>query len=244
MNQVIKFENVSFAYEKELVLDKINFEIFENDFIGIIGPNGGGKSTILKLLLGLVNNKSGNISICGKKQNLYRNNIGYLPQYNTLDAKFPITVTQTVNMGLFKKGSFFPFISKKNKTRVNKILEKLKISNLADKQYGTLSGGQKQRCLMARALVSDPKILILDEPTASVDAHSEKDIYELLMELNKQMTIILVSHDLGFVSSYIKRVFFVNKVLCCHKLEDVTYGHVVNDIYKNKVSMLNHECNY
>lgn len=242
MENIIEFKKVSFSYDKEKVLEDINFQVNENDFIGIIGPNGGGKTTILKLILGLLKPDQGNILIKKKVVDKARPVIGYLPQYSKLDDKFPITVTQVIAMGTFRLNNLFPIISTTKKNRIREVLRELNIENLADRLYGNLSGGQKQRCLIARAIISNPEILILDEPTASVDPKSESDIYELLLNLNRKMTIILVSHDLGFVSSYIKRAFFVNKTLCSHKLDEVTYDHLTSDIYTNKVRMINHDC--
>ena len=241
METVIKFKDISFKYDSAFVLNNISFKINKNDFIGLIGPNGGGKTTILKLMLGLLKPVTGSIEIFNLSPQKARSKIGYLPQYSKLDDTFPITVEEVVAMGLFKNFSLFPFI--KNKKEIKDALKKVSMDDLARRQYGSLSGGQKQRCLIARALVSNPEILLLDEPTSSVDSHVEQDIYELLKELNKNMTIILVSHDLGFVSKYIKRVFCINKNIACHKADEVSISEIINDAYEGKVSMISHECN-
>ncbi len=241
MNPVITFKDVSFKYDSVLVLENINFDIYKKDFIGIIGPNGGGKTTLLKLILRLLKPVKGSIKILDLPLHKARSKIGYLPQHTNLDDAFPITVEEVVAMGLFNDFSFLPII--KNKKIINDTLKKTAIEDLAKKQYGTLSGGQKQRCLIARALVSKPEILLLDEPTSSVDSRVEQDIYELLKELNKEITIILVSHDLGFISKYITRIFCVNKQIACHKTNDVSVNKIINDAYEGKVSMISHECN-
>lgn len=241
MNSIITFKDVFFKYDSIPVLENISFKIYEKDFIGLIGPNGGGKTTLLKLILGLLKSTKGSIEILDLPPQRARNKIGYLPQYSSLDDNFPITVEEVVAMGLFKNLSFFPII--KNKKAIKDALKKTAIEDLAKKQYGILSGGQKQRCLIARALVSKPEILLLDEPTSSVDSRVEQDIYELLKDLNKKITIILVSHDLGFISKYIKRIFCINKQIACHKAGEVSIDEIIDEAYKSKVKMISHECN-
>lgn len=241
MDPVITFKDVSFKYDSNPVLENINFKIHKNDFIGLIGPNGGGKTTLLKLMLGLLKPLKGSITISGLTPQKARNIIGYLPQYFNMDESFPITVEEVIAMGEFNIFSLFPFI--RNKKEIKDALKKVEIENLAKKQYGTLSGGQRQRCLIARALASKPKILLLDEPTSSVDSHVEQDIYELLKVLNKEITIILVSHDLGFISKYIKKVFCINKQIVCHKTGEISINEIINEAYKSDVKMISHECN-
>lgn len=241
MNPVITFKDVSFKYDSVFVLENISFKIYKKDFIGIIGPNGGGKTTLLKLILRLLKPHKGSIEILDLPLQKAKSRIGYLPQNINVDEDFPITVEEVVAMGLFNNFSFLPII--KNKKAIKDALKKTVIEDLSKKQYGTLSGGQKQRCLIARALVSKPEILLLDEPTSSVDSRVEQDIYELLKELNKDITIILVSHDLGFVSKYITRVFCVNKQIACHKTNEVSINKIINDAYESKFSMISHECN-
>ena len=241
MKPIITFNDISFKYDSKPVLENINFKIYQNDFIGLIGPNGGGKTTLLKLILGLLKPVKGNINIFNSSPQKARSKIGYLPQYNILDDDFPITVEEVIAMGLFGNLTLFPVI--KHKKEIKEVLKKVNIEDLSKYQYGTLSGGQKQRCLIARALVSNPEILLLDEPTSSVDSRVEQDIYELLKILNKDITIILVSHDLGFISNYIKRVFCVNKQIVCHNKNEVSINKIINEAYKSNVNMINHECN-
>lgn len=241
MEQIITFKDVFFKYDSIPVLENISFKIYKNDFIGLIGPNGGGKTTLLKLILGILKPIKGSINIFNLPPQKARNMLGYLPQYSNLDDSFPITVEEVTGMGLFSNFSLFPII--KNRKGILEALERVAIENLAKMQYGTLSGGQKQRCLIARAIVSKPKILLLDEPTSSVDSHVEQDIYELLKGLNKEITIILVSHDLGFISKYIKRIFCINKQIACHKADEVSIDKIIDEAYKGEVKMVSHECN-
>lgn len=236
MHEIITFENVNFSYDNDDVLSDINFKINSNDFVGIIGPNGGGKTTLLKLILGIEKPNSGKIVI----DKLFRKKVGFLPQYSELDEDFPISVFQVVAMGLFQNSSFFPKIGQTKK--IEKALKDVSLYEFKNKNFGALSGGQKQRCLLARAIVSQPKLLILDEPTASVDNQVEADIYEMLHQLNKNMTILLVSHDLGFISSYVNRVFCVNKFLVHHYTDEVSLSQMTNETYKNKVKMVCHHC--
>jgi len=243
MEEVITFRDVSFHYDSNPILEHINCSIYKNDFIGVIGPNGGGKTTLLKLMLGILKPNSGTVSVLQKPPRKALASIGYMPQYARFDEDFPITVEQVTAMGLFNDFSFFPYISGKKKKKIYEALERVKIPDLAKKQFGTLSGGQKQRCLIARALVTEPKVLLLDEPTASVDSHAEKDIYDLLLQLNNDLTIVLVSHDLGFISVYINRIFCVNQGVACHNADEVSTLSVINEAYSGKMHMVQHSCN-
>lgn len=241
MNSIIKINDLDFSYNGANVLENINLEIFEKDFVGIIGPNGGGKTTLLKLMLGLIKPVKGTISVLGSSPQKTRNQIGYVPQYNTADKLFPITALDVVSMGLTDSNSFLPWFSKNQINRAMDVMENVKLQDLAHKPFGELSGGQKQRCLIARAIVSSPKILFLDEPTASVDSKVESNIYELLKSLNEEITIILVSHDLGFVSAYVNKVACINKKLAFHKTKDIN-SKEINKIYNAEMSMIQHQC--
>ncbi len=242
MDEIISFQNVTFAFDNETILENIHFSICKNDFIGIIGPNGGGKTTLLRLMLGTLKPNKGEVRIFNQAAIKSRQYIGYVPQFSKLDDDFPITVEQVVAMGLFKNSCFFPYISKKKLIQIHSALEKVKILNLAKKNFGELSGGQKQRCLLARAIAALPEILLLDEPTASVDSSVEKDIYDLLRSLNKKMTIILVSHDLGFISAYIKRVFCVNRQLADHCADQISEETSIDVAYEKNKKMIQHQC--
>ncbi len=242
MRSVIRIENVNFAYDNQLILENINFEIYENDFVGVIGPNGGGKTTLLRLILGFLKPLTGNIEIFNKAPEKIRRRIGYVPQYSEIDKHFPITVRDIVALGSLPSGSYFPWFKQEALQRAAQAMEFVKIGNLARKTFGELSGGQRQRCLIARALAAQPEILLLDEPTASVDMSVEEDIFELLKTLNEKMTIVLVSHDLGFISSYVKRVACVNRHLACHPIEKISREMVLEEAYHGNIAMIRHEC--
>lgn len=236
---IIEIKDVSFRYDDSYVLENINFKIYKNDFIGIIGPNGGGKTTLLRLILGFLPNQKGKIKINGIDNLKMRKKIGYVPQYSTMDKDFPISVEEVVAMGFFKWTDIMPVISKRRKGKIQDILKKLKIESIATQRFGDLSGGQKQRCLIARALINDPEILILDEPTASVDVNIESDIYELLKDLNQKMTILLVSHDVSFVSKYVNRVFCLNRNIACHEKNEISS---TGSIYSENIDEIHHKC--
>lgn len=242
MQSVIRIENVNYAYETQLVLENINFEIFENDFVGVIGPNGGGKTTLLRLILGFLKPLTGKIEIFNKAPEKVRRRIGYVPQHSEMDKYFPITVREIVTLGNLPSRSYFPWFKPTALQCANQAMEFVKIENLARKTFSELSGGQRQRCLIARALAAQPEILLLDEPTASVDMSVEEDIFDLLKILNEKMTIILVSHDLGFISSYVKRVACVNRHLVCHPIETISREMVLEEAYQGKIAMIRHQC--
>lgn len=238
---VVEFENVSFAYDEFAALDDVSFTIQKKDFLGIIGPNGGGKTTLLRLILGLIQPQKGKIRIFGQGVEKTRPYIGYVPQYSTMDPDFPILVRDVVALGSLKKNDLFMWYKPSVLKDVEEVMDKLSVKDLSDKKFGSLSGGQRQRVLIARALVAHPKILILDEPTASVDPSVEKDIYELLFQLKEEMTVILVSHDLGFVSSYVTKVACVNRSLILHKTDEISVSDI-RESYHGDFNMIQHHC--
>jgi len=192
------------------------------DFIAMIGPNGGGKTTLLKLILGLVKPQKGNI-IYHTEQGSIQDFIGYLPQVRKQDYHFPISVNEVVLSGLLsKERKRFNSYSKENKLLAHQLLERMGVLHLKGKAIGTLSGGQMQRVMLCRSLISSPRLLILDEPNTYVDNQFESDLYELLKELNSKMAILLVSHDLGTISFYIKTIACVNRNLPYHQSNIIT----------------------
>lgn len=191
----IKCQNLSVGYAGETLIENINFEVHEHDYLCIVGKNGVGKSTLMKTLLGLVDKKEGNVEF-GK--NINRKEVGYLPQQTALQKDFPATVMEVVLSGNLSKIALRPFYRKKEKERALLEMKKLKIDSLASRSYRELSGGQQQRVLLARALCATEKILFLDEPTTGLDPQVTKEFYDMLKELNKKgMAIIMVSHDLS-----------------------------------------------
>ena len=231
---VIDLKNVSAYYENVRAIEDVTLQVRRGEFLGIIGPNGGGKSTLIKVILGLHKPIEGSVKIMGK--NIYKTDeklsIGYVPQASTFDRKFPISVLDVVLMARLRSNfSLFKKYSSEDKEIAFNILKELELSEFRKRQIGQLSGGQLQRVLIARALAVQPQIMLLDEPTASVDSSSRSLIFEILKELNKKMTVIVVTHDLEAVSAYFKSLACMNFSLHYHgdpKLTqdaiDKTYG--------------------
>ncbi len=216
MKNIIEINNLSFFYAKSKVLEDINLTIQDNDFLAIIGPNGGGKSTLLKLILGILKSKKGEI-----KSSFEANSIGYVPQNTNLNINFPITALEVVLMGhIGGKRPLFGY-SKDEICCANSSLKQVGMKDFSDTKIGNLSGGQRQRVFIARALCANPKIILLDEPTASIDVLGQTEVYELLKELNKTISIVVVSHDISVLLNYAKNVAHVNKNLVYHTLDNV-----------------------
>lgn len=208
MNKVlVDIQDISVGYDENIVLKNISLKIYEQDFLGIVGPNGGGKTTLVKSILGLLKPVSGHIVFPDRE---VKNRIGYMPQINLIDRKFPILVPEVIESGL---------MAAKNKSKAEKkekvhaIIRKMDIENISGKPIGELSGGQLQRVLLARAIVNDPKLLILDEPSSYVDKRFESHFYQLLKEINKGTAIVLVSHDIETVRANAKNIAHVEDTL-------------------------------
>ena len=225
MKKIIEAKKIKFSYFKQnKVLDNVSFDVYENDFIGLIGPNGGGKTTLLKIVLGLLKPDSGTLNIFGMSSQKARNKIGYVPQYSKIDLDYPISAFKVVMSGfLGNKKVGFRFTDQE-KNKAEEVLKNLKLFKLRERVIKELSGGQRQRIMIARALVREPKLLILDEPTNNVDEESGRDLYELLGELNKRMAIITVSHDVDVISNHVNRIFCLNKKIVCNDAVDITNG--------------------
>lgn len=218
---IIEIKNLSFSYEKQKILENINLNIEEKDFVAIIGPNGGGKSTLLKLILGINPIKDGSIRTFGEvpKKNLAK--IGYVPQNTNVNTDFPITVIEVVLMGhIGEKSPLFGY-AEHEKTCALGALSQVGMEKFANNKIGSLSGGQRQRVMIARALCAHPQILILDEPTASIDVEGQKQIYKLLETLNSYITIIVVSHDISVIMQYANTVVHINKTLSFHDMSSL-----------------------
>ena len=218
---VIEIKNLSFCYDKQKILENINLEVEERDFLAIIGPNGGGKSTLLKLILGINPIKDGSIRTFNElpKKNLSK--VGYVPQNTNVNTDFPIKVIEVVLMGhIGEKSPLFGY-GKEEKMCALGALARVGMENFANEKIGSLSGGQRQRVMIARALCAHPQILILDEPTASIDIDGQKQIYSLLQELNYSITIIVVSHDVSVIMQYANKVIHINKRLTYHDTETI-----------------------
>ncbi|TLX77809.1 metal ABC transporter ATP-binding protein [Labilibacter sediminis] len=247
MESLVSLKGVFAGYSpQKSVLRNIDFEVVPNDFIGIIGPNGGGKSTLLKVILGLLQPQKGSLHYKWGDNNLHH--IGYLPQVNTIDKVFPIKVLDVVLSGLMGKKQFLSRYTHKDKNRAIELLDFVGLQNFATKPIGQLSGGQMQRVFLCRAIINNPALLILDEPNTYVDKHFEAELYELLNKLNEEMAILLVSHDIGTISSIVKTIACVNENLHYHKtnkispellktyncpIELITHGHVPHRVLHN-----------
>ena len=230
---LINIKNLFFKYQKTEVLENVNLTIKDDDFLAIIGPNGGGKSTLLKLILGLLPLQSGTI-----EKNIENNQVGYVPQNTNLNIDFPITALEVVLMGhISSKKRLFGY-SKDEISCAIESLNQVGMKDFANKKIGDLSGGQRQRVFTARALCSNPKIMLLDEPTASIDVQGQQEIYELLRELNKTICIVVVSHDLSILLNYAKNVAHVNRGLVYHSLAEVQKNVTLADDHLCEVELL------
>ena len=236
---IISFENVSFSYSKIPVLENVSFKIKEFASTCILGPNGGGKSTFLKLILGLIKPATGKVRVFNSFPASVRMKIGYMPQYTSFDSLFPITVMGVVLTGRVEKHLCGRY-SKKDKETALKVLSLLSLEDLINKNFSSLSGGQRQRVLIARALVSEPELLLLDEPTVNVDPGVEEDLIEILGKLSKKVTILTVSHDLGFVSRQFKNVLCVNRTVIKHPTSELT-GNIISQIYDKDIRIVHHD---
>jgi zinc transport system ATP-binding protein len=238
-NIVIKLEDVHFSYTNVLVLEGVDIIVSEFDFLSIIGPNGGGKTTILKLILGLIEPSKGTVRVFNAPPQKVRKYLGYLPQHTTFDFDFPITVQEVVLMGRLGKRGLGKKYTKNDRLICLNALKQVGMHDHKNTDIGRLSGGQRQRVFIARALSTEPRILLLDEPVSSVDTQWQQTFYELLHELNKKMTIILVTHDISVVSTYIDKIACVNKKLYYHgsKKEGM---HKVSEMYECPVQLITH----
>ena len=244
---LIDLHQVSFAYSTLPVLRQIDLQVLKGEFLGIVGPNAGGKSTLLKLILGLLTPQSGQITILGKSAQHNSHRLGYVPQHPGFPRTFPITVRQLVGLGRIGMASANHWwhalrpqhMTTADHAAVQRVLHEVEATNLAERQIDSLSGGQLQRVLLARALASEPAVLILDEPTANIDQRLESDIFDLLKQLNQRMTILVVSHDVGFISAYVNRVACVNQTLVCHQTDAID-GQVIHQLYEEQVRMVAH----
>ncbi len=241
MNKIIEIQNVSAGYEnKPNVIKDVDLTVYDNDFLGIIGPNGGGKTTLLKTILGLLKPSSGNISFFENGQAVNSLNLGYLPQINQLDKKFPISVSDVILSGLTMKGKFFKRYTSSEKAKVKETAAQLGIEHLLNNSIGELSGGQLQRVLLGRAIIDNPKVIILDEPNSYVDKLFETNFYKLLDEINKRVAIILVSHDMGTIISQVKNIACVNQYLHYHPGTDVSQEWLAGAYDSCPIEILGH----
>jgi zinc transport system ATP-binding protein len=238
---IIEFDGVSFSYDgRNDILDDVHLTVEALDFASVIGPNGGGKTTLLKLVLGLLEPASGTIRVFGRSPERARPRIGYMPQFATTDPKFPVRVADVVLMGRLGPGRRVGPFSKTDRAAAVQAMERVGVEQLSRQSFSALSGGQRQRVLLARALSSDPELLLLDEPAAGLDQKVEQDFFELLGELNREKTLVLVSHDLGFVRSFVKTVVCVHCRVDVHPTSELD-GTAIQDLYGGDVRLVHHD---
>lgn len=248
MQSIIEINHLSYRYEKDTVLENINMTIPDGSFLAIVGPNGSGKSTLLKLILGLLKPQKGEIFLFGQDINKFKEwqKIGYVSQKaNSFNSGFPATVFEVVASGLTKRLGLFTFFKKEHAQKVNEALDAVGMKRYSGRNIGELSGGQQQRVFIARALVSEPSLLILDEPTVGVDAENVQSFYQMLSELNKnrEITLLLVTHDIGTISDKVTHVACLNKHLHFHgetaEFEQLN-GDGLSKVYGHDVHVLTH----
>ncbi len=239
MNKLINIDNIVAGYDNKIVLHDVSLDIWENDFLGIIGPNGGGKTTLLKIILGLLKPKSGSVRYFDGEKEVSSLKIGYLPQMNKIDKKFPISVREVVLSGLMAEKPRFRDFTAEQKQRAEEVISQMGLQELAKRAIGDLSGGQLQRVLLGRSMVSRPKVLILDEPNSYVDKRFESHFYNLLEEISKESSIILVSHDIGTVLSMVKNIACINETLHYHSGADISAEWLENK-YACPIELVGH----
>jgi zinc transport system ATP-binding protein len=235
---VIALDQVSFFYENRPVLENIDLAVHDGEFISLIGPNGGGKTTLLKLILGLLPPARGQVRLFGQAPATTRRLVGYVPQFMHYDPQFPVTVLDVVLMGRLgaRWGGGY---TRADRAAAQQALDELKILPLANRLLSQLSGGQRQRVMIARALAGSPRLLLLDEPTSNVDTEGENNLSQILQTLNQRMTILLVSHDISFVSDLVQRVLCVNHRLTLHQPGELS-STAIQDLYHTHLRMVKH----
>ncbi|HPF71836.1 MAG TPA: ATP-binding cassette domain-containing protein [Candidatus Krumholzibacteria bacterium] len=240
MSDAVTFTGLDFSYGPDPVLRGVSLAIPEGDFVSVVGPNGSGKTTLLKLALGLLKPDRGEVAVFGQPAGRARRRVGYVPQHPRLDPMFPVSALDVALMGrLGRTPGPGPWRAADREAALAALAE-VGLADLAPRHFAALSGGQKQRVLIARALAGGPDLLLLDEPTAGLDAHVEEGFYRLLQDLNRRLTIVMVSHDLGFVSAFVKSVVCVGRDVVVHPTSAVT-GQVIADLYGSDVRLVRHD---
>lgn len=236
---VICFDGVSFAYGRSLVVEDADFDIYKGESVCVVGPNGGGKSTLLKLMLGLLAPDKGQVKLLGGAPARTRSRVGYVPQHIEFDPLFPVSALEVVLMGRLKSGSR-GFRRQADKARALEALELMGLAAQAQASFSSLSGGQRQAVLIARALAGDPELLLLDEPTAHVDVAAEERLMESIKSLREDLTVITVSHDLAFVSRSVPKVVCVNRCVHVHPTAELTRDRL-NELYGFELRTVQHD---
>jgi zinc transport system ATP-binding protein len=236
---VIQLQNVWFAFNGRPVLRDVSFDVQAGEFLALIGPNGGGKTTLLKLMLGLLEPKRGEVLVFGKPPRQSSRSFGYVPQELAGSRGFPVSVMDAVLMGRMQPGRLRSRYKRRDREAVEGTLRRLHIWEYRNRRVGELSGGQRQRVFIARALVTEPDILFLDEPVANIDAQGQAELYTLLEELNRTVTIVMVTHEFMVVSSFVKSVACVNRSVHFHGASEIT-AEMIEDTYSCPVELVAH----
>jgi zinc transport system ATP-binding protein len=237
--EIAILKDVWTEYDGVTALEGVTLSLHEHDFLGIIGPNGGGKTTLIKVMLGLVKPIRGEVRILGDAPEKQRKSIGYIPQYSPFDRDFPVSVWDVALMGRLGRAGRFRKYSDADKEVTLGALEIVGMADLRDSQMGKLSGGQQQRVFLARALVTEPKLLLLDEPMASVDVSLQTGLYELLEKLTEKMSIVMVSHDIGAISVHVNKIACLNRKLFYHNSKEIR-AEELEATYKCPVQLIAH----
>lgn len=240
MNAVLACRDLDFGYDDRPVLNAVNLAIPDGDFVCVVGPNGSGKTTLLKLALGLLRPTAGEITVFGQRPERARHRIGYVPQHAHLDPLFPVSALDVVLMGRLGLGAGLGPWRRRDRDAARAALAEVGLADHADRHFSALSGGQKQRTLIARSLAGEPELLLLDEPTAGLDAHVEEGFLRLLESLNRRLTIVMVSHDLGFVAGIVRTVICVGQKVVVHPTSAIT-GQVIADLYGADMRLIRHD---
>lgn len=236
---LIELHQLTAGYEARPVLRNVDLTVYERDFLGIIGPNGGGKTTLIKCILGLLPLTAGHLRFFQNGQAVETLTMGYLPQYNSIDRKFPISVEEVILSGLSSQKSLTSRFTERHREKARAVITRMGLEGLEHRSIGQLSGGQLQRALLGRAIVADPAVLILDEPSTYIDKQFEARLYELLTEINRKCAIILVSHDIGTVLQQVKSIACVNETLDYHPALEVT-GEWLEKNFHCPIELLGH----
>jgi zinc transport system ATP-binding protein len=239
--EIARLENVYLYFNQSAVLEDVNLSVKEDSFLAIIGPNGGGKTTLLKVILGLVKPDKGSVTVFGKKPMEGKKEIGYLPQYRPINLNFPISVYDVVLEGRYA-GAFKPY-KKEDYLAVDEALEIVEMLSYKNRQIGRLSGGQMQRIFLARAIARKPKLLLLDEPTASMDPDTQTKFYKMLLRLKEKMAVLFVTHDVGAVSTYFEQIACLNRRLFYHGPGDEAWGKL-EESYGCPVDLIQHAAHH
>lgn len=240
MKAIIEIEGASFSYGGPNVLENVNISLMEEEFTSVVGPNGGGKTTLIKLILGLLKPTEGRVRVFGKSPREGRSRIGYMPQDTQLDPKFPIDVKNVVMMGCIGNGGKIGRSRKCDLETAATALSNVGMVEHIDRPFASLSGGQRRRILIARALACDPDLLLLDEPMVNLDLLMEQELYEILRKLSRKITVVMVSHDLAFVSKFVERVVCVNRTVAAHPTAAID-GNVFSQMYGQDIRMVLHD---